>query len=290
MATAFDLCLFEENAADAQGAADAAFLTIDQLEEKLSCFIPHSDISHINALHAGQSTIVSGDTLACLTLAQEIFAATGGAFDPTVGCLLQNRTPWDAQEDLPRGTAPRPLDETVRLGFDLLALDPAARRVTALADGVRLDLGAIGKGFALDMAAEIMADFGISAALLSGGQSSMLPIGLPPGQNSWLMRLRDPRDEQTVLARVGLVGAALSTSSVGKTAHILDPASGQPITRTLGAWAIAPTAAASDALSTAFMVMSIDDIRRFCQDRPTIKAGLFTAAGEFISIGLPELS
>ncbi len=290
MATTFEFNIFTEALADAQGATEAAFLQIDQLEEKLSYFISHSDISHINALHAGQSVVVSVDTFDCLKLAQDIYVKTDGAFDPTVGCLLAGRVPWDAKEDVPRGSQPRPLGDKVRLGFDLLKLDPATRMITALADYVRIDLGAIGKGFALDLAAETMRDYGITSALLSAGQSTMLPIGLPPGQKSWIMRLRDPRDESTIVAQVPLAGLALSTSAVAKEKHILDPATGQTVQATIGAWALASTAAESDALSTAFMVMTVEQVRRYCQDHPPVAAGTFSSAGELATMDLPLMT
>jgi len=290
MATTFDFSLIEDSLPDAQAAAEAAFVLIDQLEEKLSYFIPSSDISQINALRAGQGVIVSVDTFACLKIAHEMFVKTNGAFDPTVGCLLTQREPWDADQDVPRGSAPRPLGQTVRLGFDLLDLDPVTRTVAVHADGVRLDLGAIGKGFALDLAAEMLRDYGITSAMLSAGQSTMLPIGLPPQQQSWIMRLRDPRDETTLVARIGLVNAALSTSSTAtKNPHILDPATGQPIQAALGAWAIAPTAAESDALSTAFMVLPLEAVREYCTAHPEVSGAVFTAAGEFVPVNIPVL-
>jgi FAD:protein FMN transferase len=287
MATVFEFVIFEDSVADAQAASQAAFEQIDQLEQKLSYFIPSSDINQINMLSAGRGVIVSVDTFACLQIANDIHMKTGGAFDPTVGCLLTERKPWDTQEDVPRGRKPRPLGEQINLGFRLLALDTASRTVTALVDDVRLDLGAIGKGFALDLAAETMRDYGITSALLSAGQSTMLPIGLPPGQDSWMMRLRDPRDETTILGRVALRTGGLSTSSIAKDAHILNPTDGEPVQATIGAWALAPTAAESDALSTAFMVMPPDAVHRYCHEHPPAAAGTFSSAGEFVPTNLP---
>jgi thiamine biosynthesis lipoprotein len=286
MATVFEWVMFEESVADAQAAASAAFQQIDALEQKLSFFISHSDMSRINGLSAGCGVIVSVDAFACLQIAQAIHLKTGGAFDPTTGALVTGRTPWNAM-DRPSISARSHATAVPRqIGFHLLRLDPATRLVSALADDVKVDLGAIGKGFALDMAAEIMRDYGIGSALLSAGQSTMLPIGLPPDQNGWSMLLRDPRDETTVLHRVLLRTGALSTSAVADDPHILDPASGLPTTAAIGAWACAPTAAESDALSTAFVVMRPDAVRDYCQRYPQVGAGMFSANGEFTAINL----
>ena len=291
MATVFEIFAYGEKRNDAGHAAAAAFDEIDQLEQKLSYFIDSSEVSQVNRLREGQSVLVSAATMHCLSLARRVHDETGGAFDPTAGSLLTGRRPWDEHEDLPRGSAPPPRTGDVVVGMDLFALDPAARTVTALADGVQIDLGAVGKGFAVDAAARVLKDWDVHTAMIVAGQSSMLPLGTRPGHDGWTMRLRDPRDETTVVRRLRLGGAALGTSSVVGEPHVLDPRTGLPVGTAIGAWAVAPTAAESDALSTAFLVMTADEMQAYCRRRRDVVGltfapdGTLTEAGDVAALG-----
>ncbi len=265
MATVFVFHIFDEERQAAQAAARGAFELIDELEEQLSYFVPSSDVSQINRLKAGESVRVGPATLACIEAALEVGQLTGGAFDLTVGALLSGRQPWDAT---PEGLAYyQPRTGPVRIGMDLIAVNHALSAVAVLADDVEIDLGGIGKGYALDEAAAFLRDWGIARAMLSAGASTMLPVGDPP-EDGWRMRVIDPRDERTVLGHFRVRGQAVSTSSWStRDPHVLDPATGQPAMRHLAAWASASSAAWADALSTAFLVMNADAVRAVCNDR-----------------------
>ena len=136
--------------------------------------------------------------------------------------------------------------------------------------GVLLDLGGIGKGFALDKAAETLREWadegwGLEAALLSGGQSSVLAMGAPPGTNGWTVTVG--ADVLDVPEEVLLRDRALSGSGTrvhGR--HIIDPRTGRPAVSPVRAWASSPSGAVSDALSTAFMVMSAAEVECYCAE------------------------
>jgi len=161
MAATFKVTLVHAAAAYARQAGAAALAELDRIEARLSRYVEASDISRINVLARGQETVVQLDTFECLRIALDVQRETGGAFDVA----------YASRGDRPAG--PR---------FELNA-DTHAVRV--LGDGVRLDLGGIGKGFALDRMAAILADWEIPAALLAASTSTLLAVGSPPGEEGW---------------------------------------------------------------------------------------------------------
>ena len=237
----------------ARQAADAAFAEVDRLESELSRFIPGSDVSRINQLAERGLITVGLDAMNCLTLAAQMFGLTGGAFDVTLGSAA---------------------------GQPPLALDPPSRTVCKLVAGARVDLGGIGKGYALDRVIEVLREWEIPTALAHCGQSTVLAYVAAGADTPWNLALRDPRDPAGVLRPITLQGRALAGSGVcihGE--HIVDPRTGQAATRRCGAWSLAPTAALADALSTSFMLMSVDEIATLCQ-RDASVAALILPRGE----------
>ncbi|MCX6853784.1 MAG: FAD:protein FMN transferase, partial [Verrucomicrobia bacterium] len=172
MATSFEVIIVETAEVDAlyaSQAAEAVFAEIHRLEDELSRFRPGSDIWQLNQLSAGQSLRVSLSTWDCLSLAKTMHAESGGAFDITIGPLMQL---WRAED----GSLREPLPERLSLaklsiGSDLFELDESDLRVTVKADHMVFDLGAVGKGYALDQAAVVLNDWGIDHALLNAGDS-----------------------------------------------------------------------------------------------------------------------
>ncbi len=255
MACVWGVGIVGADAKQAEQAARAAFAEIERLEGELSRFVATSNVARINVLRAGQAVRVGVDVLECLELALRVSRETAGAFDVTAG-----------------SAGARPVEERI-------ALDRKALSVRMLADGTVVDLGGIGKGYALDQAAALLRDWGVGAALLHCGQSTVHALGSPPGQPGWTVGVRDPRQPAAVLGQVRLRDAALSGS--GRRlhgAHIVDPRTGNPSTGADGAWALAPSAALADALSTAFMVLSAAEVSQYCARYAQV-AGLLLPAG-----------
>ena len=265
MATHFAVTIAHEDAAAAGTAAQAFFDDVDRLEQELSRFVPWSDISRINGSPAGRVVDVHEATMDCLLHARDVWEATGGAFDVTIGPLFSILR-W--ADGTPRKPEPGELETArARTGMDKLVLDPDNFTVTPLASDMVLDLGAIGKGYALDQGAIILREHGMENALLNAGTSTLLGIGAHPGMDGWLVRAGAP--EPFELKNESVSGTGFEV----KGAHVIDPRKAKLVdVRRVIRWSIAPIATLADALSTAFMVMPKSDIRSFCKRTPGVQA------------------
>ncbi len=261
MACDWELRLACEDRSQAAAAARAAFEDVDRLERELSRFVPTSDIARLNTQPVGVPLRLGIDALTCLRRAVELSRVTAGAFDVTVGGLLIDRPLRGPHAPLPEAesSAPRVW------GIDQLRLDVPAGCVTRLVDGPVIDLGAIGKGYAVEQAMQTLSDWGMRDALVHSGQSTVLARGSAPGVSGWPIALRDPRAPARTIANLNLRDQSVSGSGVrlhGK--HIIDPRNGLPAQRWEGTWALTDSSAESDALSTAFMAMDLGEIERCC--------------------------
>jgi thiamine biosynthesis lipoprotein len=231
MATQFQVRIADEDKKYAAQAAQAAFALTDELESLLSRFRASSDISQIAQLAPGETLRVSEPVFACLKLAQKLELATRGAFSVAAAALQSQPAP-------PQWTL---------LNF-LIRCDRGK---------LEFDLGAIGKGFALDRMADVLREWSCPAFLLVAGGSSILAGSAPAGTAGWSCGLGDDNSP----CRYWLQNASLSGSGLAvKGKHILDPHTGQPARRQNRTWALCDTAAESDALSTACMVLDEAEI------------------------------
>lgn len=229
MATYFEVRIADEDRTYAVQAAQAALDLLDKLESHLSRFRANSDIAQIAQLAPGEKMRLSEPAFACLEIAKKMELATFGAFSATPAAM-------QTQASLPQ--------------WRLL---PEELAIQCECGPSHFDLGAIGKGFALDRMAELLRSWDCPSFLLVAGGSSISAGDAPKGIAGWSCGLGDDHATQ----RFFLTHASLSGSGLAvKGSHILDPRTGQPAMRQNRAWALADTAAESDALSTACMVLS----------------------------------
>lgn len=278
MATSFGCYFPDDNRFEATEAAQDIFEEIDRIEQGLSFFLPGSDVSRFNQLPEGGGMTVGLELLDCLVLAKEIHRDTQGAFDPTIGARLTGRSRWN-QIDQGQSLADEvKINQGPGQGFDSVKIEPETFTLTKLHGKVQVDLGGIGKGYALDRAGVCLSDRGLENVLIHSGQSTLLPLGSPRAEKGWPMRLLDPRNERDVLGRFYVQDMAVSCSAQVAGAHILDPVTGEPADRHWGIWVVALTAGRADALSTAFMVMPADEITAYCRKQPNVAALLVTGS------------
>jgi thiamine biosynthesis lipoprotein len=270
MATTFEISISQQDARYARQAANAAFDELDKLEQELSRFVENSDISQLNNLAANQPLQIGLPVFECLQLSARMYTETNGAFDITIGSLLDC---WLNKDKTVRIPSEEELDlARRRTGKNLIELNEAEHTVELLTDGVQVDLGGIGKGYAVDRMAELLRDWSIDVALIHGGYSSVLALDAPPQTRGWPLTLSNPADRRQTLARLCLRGRAVSGSGLQKGWHILDPRTAQPVKDKCATWVCAPSAAVADALSTAFMVMTPDQINDYCLHHPDVSA------------------
>lgn len=254
MATQFVFQVADAEEEQARGVCETAFREIDRLERELSRFDPSSDIAGISRLKPGEAAVLTLDAFECLKLAQFVAADTNGAFDATIGPVFACwRTP-DGKSRTP--SAEELAKARERTGWQWLMMDEDLHLVGVRKEGLQVDLGAIGKGYALDCAGKIFEEWGVTRALLSA-ESTVLALDPPVGRDGWSVQADEP---------VWLRQRAMSASSVAvQGQHIFDPRTGQPVRDRSDVWALAPSAAWADALSTAFFVMSGKEIEDYCR-------------------------
>jgi thiamine biosynthesis lipoprotein len=289
MAGEFEICLPMSHAGEATAAALRALDLIQALERQLSYFKPDSEISQINRLAAEREVEVEPRLFALLQLAMHVWRESGGAYDLTATSL------WEAWGFARRaGAVPSPEQlATARgqVGSEFVELDSRKSTIRFHRSGVRLNLGSIGKGYAIDRAVELLTDEGVSDFLVHGGYSSVAAQGnkdsTPEVQTVWTIGVKDPLRDDVRVGQIELRDRALGTSGSQhqsfrhggrRYGHILDPRTGQPADRVLSVSVLAPTAAEADALSTAFYVLGPDWARDYCLKHPAFSMVMFCPA------------
>ena len=258
-------------------AASKALDEIESLEAQLTVYRDSSEVSYINRNAAEVAVAVEPLLFELLLLSQKLHRETGGAFDISAGPLIRcwgffhraGRIPDLHELDLARQ----------RVGMSQVSLNAADRTVRFAKHGVELNLGSIGKGYALDRASANMQRRGVRNALLSGGSSSVVAVGGRDG--GWVVGVRHPRNAGARVATLRLKDAAMATTGAGEQyfvsegnryGHVLDPRSGAPARGTAGVTVVTSSGAVADALSTAFFVGGCELANAYCRNHPGVMA------------------
>lgn len=269
MATRFEIVLHGTDPVRLRAAAEEALDEIERIEAQLSLYQSTSLIARLNARAAHEPVRVTPEIFKLLQRAQQISRETAGAFDITIAPLLRA---WKLMND--RGGVPD--EETLsgaraKVGMRLVELNESEYTVHFTRDGVMLDLGSIGKGYALEQAANLLRETGIASALLHGGTSTVCAIGAQPDGQPWRIAIENPEKHRTNaaapnpphLATIALRDESLSISAVwgkffaadGKIyGHVIDPRTGAPAQSAQLAAVVLPSATESDAFSTALLI------------------------------------
>jgi thiamine biosynthesis lipoprotein len=283
MGTVLEATLCAAEGASNQQVLDSLFTTAAYLDALLTTFSPHSALSRLNAEAGQKPTLVPGEVTDILSLSLRYGQLTDGTFDVTVGPLMALWRQAAATQQHPTPAALR--QAHTRVGSEKVLLSPDGT-VFLTQPGMALDLGGIGKGYALDQLVFILERQNIHNALLDFGQSSIWALGAPPDAVGWRLVVQQPNGDFAGI--VTLRDQALSISgSMGQVfvvggqryGHIIDPRTGEPLQRDLLACVIAPAAAQAEALSKALLILGEEKGIALLQRFPGVEGLLIDAQG-----------
>jgi len=303
MACRFEILLNRRQFQSGPQAVADGFELLDLLEDQLSIYRDHSELSQLNRSAKSQSTPVETLLFHLLRLSHDLHGSTRGAFDITSSPLT---TLWGF--DHRDGSVPDPelIKQTLlQVGSEHLSLDLERESVSFSNPNLQINLGGIGKGYAIDRMAQLFGEREVKDFIVHGGQSSVLARGNQddfsknettessdpstaseaeseqPEDIGWTVGLSHPTVPDFRLAEFKLRNQALGTSGTGRQGffhkgkrygHIIDPRTGWPTDHVISSTVISPSAALSDALATAFFVMELNEVEAYCKAHPDVAA------------------
>jgi thiamine biosynthesis lipoprotein len=261
MGSTYSLVLYGEDRGRLEAASEDAFEEVRRLDRMLSNYRPESEWSEVNRRAADGPVKVSVELFQLLSACVEYSRQSEGAFDISVGPLMKVWGFYKGSGHLPHRAEVR--GALTKVGYRNILLDASSRTVRFARQGVELDPGGIGKGYAVDRMVEVLRKDGIASALVSASGSSIYALGTPPGESGWKVRIRDPKNEAKTVTEVTLKNESMSTSgnyekffwAEGKIySHIMDPRTGFPSQGMLSASVIAPRTLDSEAWTKPYYI------------------------------------
>lgn len=290
MGTEIRVQLWHEEEEQGAEAVEAVFLEMQRIDRLMSTYIDDSLVSRINR-DAAEQPVAAGDELYELIVRSlDISVLTRGAFDITYDSVGRH---YDFRE------RERPDAETIRtslptVDYRLVELDEGDRSIRFLRPGMRINLGGIAKGYAVERGASILRERGVRHAAVTAGGDSRL-VGDRRG-DPWVVGVRDPRKEGEIVVRIPLENEAISTSGDyeryfdedgQRWHHIIQPATGEPANGVHSVTIVGPDAVMTDAMSTSVFVMGVDEGLRLIATLPDYEGIVIDAEGRlFYSDGL----
>ena len=274
--------LFRSSAATAP-AAERAKRAIARVDSLMSNWTTTSEVARINRLAARETVIVQPEVALVVDSSLALWRASGGAFDMTVEPLVRAWGFLGGPRHVPTDSAARAAAALV--GSERVHFERSSRRLWFDREGVRIDLGGIAKGWAVDQAARALRMAGITNALvdLTG---NMAALGAPPGREHWTIGVRDPHDRTPYFAHLALLpGDCISTSGKyeqfvaadGRTfGHIMDPRTGRPAEGTISVTVISRSALTCDSWDTPLFVLGAREAREKAKAHAEFAAILVT--------------
>ena len=258
MGTVYEIAAYGESPEHAAQAIDQAFAEIVRLDGMLSNYKPESALSRLNREGHFHAVKVPVDLYRVIEESDKYSKLSGGKYDITVAPLVDMWKRALAGDRVVSQVEQEKLRACV--GYEKIELIPPDT-VEFHSPCLRIDVGSIGKGYAVDRAVDILRANGIKNALVDAGQSSIYGMGAPPGQSAWEVHLRDPsnRVDPTVMLNENSVSTSEQTppSLLGNetAGHIIDPDNGKPLQTKYALSVVVKTGTASDALSTALLLL-----------------------------------
>lgn len=283
MGTRIAVEFWDEDKAHAEQCAEQVFSEMRRIDALMSPYKPSSELSRINQQAGGQAIQISEEMFNLLKKSLQMSQLSNGAFDITfssVGHLYNYREGIKpSEQDIQQSLA--------AINYRYVLLDETNRSVRLARSGVRIDLGGIAKGYAVDNGIAILASCGIKGGLVSAGGDSRI-LG-DRGDRPWMMGIRHPRKKDAVAVMLPLSNTAISTSGDyerffiedGKRYHhIISPRTGKSVASTWSATVIGPDATTTDALSTTLFVLGPEEGLQLIESLTGIDAVIIDAQGQ----------
>lgn len=270
MATTFEVLIAGKPDLYHKQAAREVFNRLTKLEHKLSRFVPNSEITRLNLATVDEPVLLSLDVFACLEQALAVCDMTQGALNICMG--LQTARLIDPKAEHQPVVQGSTLHKRKIPDWRALKLDADALTATRTDAAVQIDLGAVGKGFALDIMAETLKEWDVTRCLLHGGGSTVLAVDGPDSDQGWPVTISYPDNPAKSITVLAMKQGAISSSSQMEQSHIVSPETGVVVAQSKAAWSKAPSAIQADGLSTAFMILSDQQIKTLCEKHPTVGA------------------
>jgi thiamine biosynthesis lipoprotein len=277
MACDFDVILNPDGPPGQMEVASEVLDSVHSLEQLMSVYRDDAQLAMANRLAAEEPAPIDPELWSLLLRAREISEQTNGAFDPATGALVSLWRRCRQAGEIPTQAE---IDDVLgRCGIEHVTFDPSAFSIQFDRPGVELNLGAIGKGYAVDRLGAALTSGGVTDWLVHGGRSSVLARGTHAGLEGWPVGLRNPLLPDKPFATLLLRDEALGTSGTAvqwfrhkgkRYGHILDPRSGWPVESMVSVSVIAPDAGLADALSTAFFVLGVENALECCDNFPQV--------------------
>lgn len=295
MGTSIAVQLWTDNAATGDAAVRSVFDEMHRIDNLMSTWKDDTELSHINANAASGAIDISDELCDLIDRALRFSVVTNGAFDVTyasVGQLYDYRAgvrPDDASRS----------EALQGVGYRLVELDCVAGSIRYLHQGVRIDLGGIAKGYAVERAVASLRQMGIKHAIVSAGGDSRI-LGDRRGR-PWTVGVRDPRQRGAIVTRIPVVDEAVSTSGDyerffeadgERYHHILEPGTGQSAGKVRSVTIIGPDAITTDAMSTSVFVLGVVDGLKLVESRSDLEAIIIDADGKMhfsSGLGAPQV-
>ncbi len=293
MGTAIAVDLWYEDEARGRALAQAVMDEMQRIDDLMSTYKPESELSRINARAADEAVPVSAELLALIQRALDFSRLTDGAFDITYASAGQ-------YYDYRKGIQPNAEQLALALpaiDYHHVRIDPQGATLRFLHPGVRIDLGGIAKGYAVDRCIAILQAAGVKSAMVNAGGDTRV-LG-KHWKQPWMVGIRDPRNKEGLVTMIPLEDAAISTSGDYERYfekggvrfhHILNPRTGTSSAGVRSVSIIGADATTTDALSTSVFVMGVESGLKLVDSLPDIEAVIIDNQGKmFYSKGLDRL-
>ena len=293
MGTVFEIAAYDHSPEHASKAIEKAFQEIVRIDDLFSNYKPDSALSNLNRSAHFHTEKIPPDLYRVIEQSMQFSRLSDGKFDISVAPLVDlwkaalrgEGTPTPARQEEVRGC----------VGYEKIELTPPDQ-ISFRSPCLQLDLGAIGKGYAVDRAAEVLRSLGIRDALINAGGSTILAMGSPPNQTAWLVHLRDPSNkidpqvmlkDESVSTSEQTAASLLGNDSAG---HIIDPGTGMALKTIFAVSAVSKTATVSDGLSTTLLLLGPTKGRELIKNTADVSAIWISQNAQVgTAIGGPEI-